>query len=250
LKKIVKVAAHKGAVHLAPQNTIPAFAKAVEVGADMIEIDVHTTSDGELVVIHNHTVDGLTNGTGMVAEMTLSEIKALDAGVAPYVGFKGLRIPTLLETLQYIKRAGVEVNVEIKSAKVDQVVECVRKLGLERATMISNPSHDLLREAKKLCPQIRTLLMDIRPATIEDGLRDVHPDALNFNRHTLNEESYRIALKAGVAIYQSILSENDNERGADLAVRLGADILETDFPGEMRRLLEKWGVAAPRKPTS
>ena len=53
--------------------------------------------------------------------------------------------------------------------------------------------------------------------------------------------------KAGVVIYQYILGENDNERGADLAVRLGADILETDFPGEIRRLLAKWGVAAPRR---
>lgn len=247
MKEVVKVAAHRGAIHFAPQNTIPAFSKAVELGADMIEIDVHTTADGQLVVIHNSTVDGLTNGIGKVAEMTLSEIKGLDAGVAPYAGFQGTRIPTLLEALQYIKRAGVEVNVEIKNARVTEVVECIRKLGLERATMVSSPIHDVLREAKRLCPQISTLLMGIRPATIEDGLREVHPDALNFNRHTLNEESYRIALKAGVVIYQSILGENDNERGADLAVRLGADILETDFPGEIRRLLAKWGVAAPRR---
>ncbi len=243
LRKVVKVAAHRGAMRLAPQNTIPAFQKAVELGADMIEIDVHTTADGELVVIHNSTVDGLTNGTGKVAEMTLSEIKALDAGVPPFASFKGTRIPTLAEALEFVKRAGVEVNVEIKNASVSEVVESVTELGLQRATMISSPSHDILRQAKDLCPQISTLLMGITPTTIGRALDDLHPDALNFNRHTLNEESYRIALEAGVTVYQSILGENDNEGGAALAVRLGADILETDYPGEIRKLLERWGVA-------
>lgn len=246
MKRVVKIAAHRGAMSLAPQNTLPAFQKAVEQGADMIEIDVHTTSDSELVVIHNSAVEGLTDGTGAVADMTLRQIKALDAAVGRHAGQGPVRIPTLQEALQFVKQAGIEVNVEIKSAQIDSVIECVRSLGLESVTMVSSPNHTALRQAKRICPEISTLAMGIRPETLEGVIRDFQPDALNFNRHTLNEESYRVALKAGLVVYQSILGENDNEAGAHLAIWLGADILETDFPGESKRLVERWGLAASR----
>ena len=107
--KRIKIAAHRGAALLAPENTLPSFIKAVELGADMIEIDVRTTVDGELVIIHNSTVDGVTDGTGRVEDLTLSQVKALDAGTPFSPDFAKTRIPTLGEALETIKRLGVEV---------------------------------------------------------------------------------------------------------------------------------------------
>src|SRR5829696_2712479 len=113
--------AHRGASSLAPENTIEAFRLALEAGAGGLELDVHMTSDGHIVVIHDATVDRTTNGTGAVSEMTLHELRRLDAGhnfspdggpTRPYRG-RGVRVPTLGEVLREFP--GVAVNIEIKA---------------------------------------------------------------------------------------------------------------------------------------
>ncbi len=105
--------AHRGAMETHPENTLVAFREAVKAGAHMIEFDVHLTKDGEPVVLHDATVDRTTNGTGRVAEMTLSEIKRLDAGSWKSPEFKGERIPTLSEVLREMP-VNVWLNVHIK----------------------------------------------------------------------------------------------------------------------------------------
>lgn len=113
--------AHRGASALAPENTLEAFRMAVESGAGGLELDVHLTSDGHVVVIHDETVERTTSGTGFVAGMTLDELRALDAGhnfspdgenTLPYRGL-GLRIPTLDEVLREFP--GVVVNIDMKT---------------------------------------------------------------------------------------------------------------------------------------
>ena len=236
--KRIKIAAHRGAALLAPENTSPSFIKAVELGADMIEIDVRTTVDGELVIIHNSTVDGVTDGTGRVEDLTLSQVKALDAGRPFSPDFAKTRIPTLGEALETIKRLGVEVNVEIKRAPVKAVIDEIGASGIEKMSMISSPDHSLLREVRHLCPSIRILAMGLDPKRLGQLIQDLNPDALNFNRHTMNTESYGQVLGNDVTIYQSILGENDNETGIKRAVELGADILETDQIGVVVKTLD------------
>lgn len=113
--------AHRGASALAPENTLEAFRTAVEAGAGGLELDVHLTSDGQVVVIHDETVDRTTGGTGAVSDMTLEELRALDAGhnfspecvSGPPYRSLGLRIPTLDEVLREFP--GVVVNVDMKA---------------------------------------------------------------------------------------------------------------------------------------
>ena len=228
MRRIVEVAAHRGAALLAPGNTAPAFRKAAELGADMIEIDARTTADGELVVIHNDTVDGTTDGVGRVQDLTLTEIRSFDAGAGYAPRFRGTKVPTLAEALGAIGALGLQVNIDIKAARVEAIVEEVESLGLVDATMISSPDHAVLREARQLCPSIRILAMGLDPAHLGELVDDLRPDALNFNRHTLNAQSYSQVMGKGVTIYQSILGENDNAGGIMKSVELGADILETD----------------------
>src|SRR5215203_1633814 len=112
--------AHRGTFGLVPENTIEAFAAAVESGAGGLELDVHLTRDGRLVVIHDPTVDRTTGETGVVAEMTLEELRALDAGhefspdegvTFPYRG-RNVRVPTLAEILRAFP--DVVVNIDMK----------------------------------------------------------------------------------------------------------------------------------------
>lgn len=119
-----QICAHRGDVSAAPENTLPAFESAVKKGAQQIELDVDLTKDGELVIMHDATVDRTTDGTGKVTELTLAEIRALDAGVKFSEAFKGTRVPTLREALEAIP-PHILCNVHLKGD-----IELARKAAL------------------------------------------------------------------------------------------------------------------------
>ena len=111
----VKLAAHRGFKTDYPENTLTSFKEALKCDIDMVEIDLHMTKDGEIVMMHDHTVDRTTNGTGYVKDMTLDEIRNLDAGIKCGRQFKGEKVPTFREFLELMKDyPDIEVNVELK----------------------------------------------------------------------------------------------------------------------------------------
>ena len=127
------VIAHRGASGSCPENTLAAFRRAAALGADMIELDAQLTRDGEVVVIHDLTLDRTTDGTGPVRELTLAEIRRRDAGAWFGSAFRGERVPTLTEVLAAVPLA---VNVELKpcgddglEARALAVVEVAGALG-------------------------------------------------------------------------------------------------------------------------
>ena len=119
----VEVIAHRGASGTCPENTLPAFRRAVDLGAPMIELDVQLTRDGHPVVIHDRTLDRTTSGRGAVRRRTLAEITKLDAGRWFSPAFAGARVPTLAEVLAEVP---IRINVELKAAGDD---------GLERRVL-------------------------------------------------------------------------------------------------------------------
>jgi glycerophosphoryl diester phosphodiesterase len=143
--------AHRGGASLAPENTLTAFIAAVERwGADMIELDAHVTRDGEVVVIHDPSVDRTTDGTGPVAEMTWAEVRELDAGArwrtpdgdAPFAG-KGIGIPRLSDLLERLP--DTRLNVDAKAPGVaGPLVDVVRSHGAEHRVLLA-AEHERLR---------------------------------------------------------------------------------------------------------
>jgi glycerophosphoryl diester phosphodiesterase len=117
-KSPVLVIAHRGFSGAAPENTLAAFRKAIEIGCDMIELDVHLTRDGQVVVIHDESLERTTNGRGKVKDYTLAQLKKLDAGSWFSSQFSGEQIPTLKEVLQLAK-GKVPVCLEIKTKNLD-----------------------------------------------------------------------------------------------------------------------------------
>ena len=114
-KKNIFVAAHRGWCAAYPENTMLAFKKALEVGVDQIETDVRITADGELVLIHDATVDRTTNGTGKVCEKTLAELRELDAGIKKGEEFAGEKIPTFIEFMELVKdHPTLTLDLELK----------------------------------------------------------------------------------------------------------------------------------------
>ena len=114
-KDNIWVAAHRGFRSKYPENTMEAFKAAVELGVDQVETDIRVTKDGELVIIHDATVDRTTNGTGKVNEYTLEEIQKLDAGSFLDPKFKDCKIPTLIEFMEYVKQfPTLTLDLELK----------------------------------------------------------------------------------------------------------------------------------------
>ncbi|MEQ8417872.1 MAG: glycerophosphodiester phosphodiesterase family protein [Imperialibacter sp.] len=147
------IVGHRGAAGHAPENTMASFRKAIELGADVIELDVHRSKDGHLVVMHDATVDRTTNGSGAISDMTYDEIRALDAGGWFGEAFKGELAPSLAEVIVGIN-GEVKVLIEIKwpndglyDGLGKQVAEEVHKYGAEEWCIIQSFDSKYLDEA-------------------------------------------------------------------------------------------------------
>lgn len=157
------VFAHRGASAYAPENTMAAFKKALEMGADGIELDVHLTLDEEVVVIHDHTINRTSNGSGWVKDMTIKELKCLDFGSWFGPEYKNERIPLLEEVLYLLSDRDIILNIEIKNAafyyyeKLQQkVVDLLKKYNMINRVIISSFNHYSLVEIKEIAPEIKT----------------------------------------------------------------------------------------------
>lgn len=158
-----KVISHRGANLEAPQNTLPAFEKSMEIVVDGFETDIHLTKDGVPVVCHNYTIDETSNGNGEVKEMTFDELREYDFGSWFHEKFKGTKIPSLEEFLALCEKADIEImNIEIKPPKdgnmeiVKKTIDAVKAHGLFDKLLISSFSHEVLIECKKVDPDCKT----------------------------------------------------------------------------------------------
>lgn len=150
--------AHRGASAIAPENTIEAFRLGLgEGGALGLEMDAHLTRDGEVVVIHDDTVDRTTDGTGFVRDMTLEELRRLDAGHTfspdgksfPYRG-KRLRVPTLREVYERFPEAAVNVELkEDQSGIQERVLGIIEEFGAEERTLVASFGYSIIRRFRK-----------------------------------------------------------------------------------------------------
>lgn len=156
------VIAHRGASGEAPENTLAAFRLALARGADGVELDVHLSSDGRPVVIHDDLLDRTTDGQGLVKDRTLAALRLLDAGRWFHPRFAGEQIPTLEEALDLLRE--VRVIVEIKNCPfyhpriAARVVEAVRSVGHTNIT-VSSFDHPVLLEVRGEAPEIPTAVL-------------------------------------------------------------------------------------------
>jgi glycerophosphoryl diester phosphodiesterase len=157
---IPNIIAHRGASAVAPENTLSAFRMARDVGADGFETDVQLTRDGVPVIAHNYSIDAVSDGSGLISEMTYAELRGYDFGSWFGEGFRGERIATLRECLDAGKDYRV-VNIELK-APVDRsvpyavpVADAIASSGFAGNVIVSSFDHSLLKEVKDSHPEIR-----------------------------------------------------------------------------------------------
>ncbi|MBO3801614.1 MAG: glycerophosphodiester phosphodiesterase family protein [Thermoproteota archaeon] len=148
------IVGHRGSPDACPENTLPSFLRAIEVGVDAIEFDVRKTRDSKLVVIHDDTLNRTTNGKGLVRELTLEQIEYLDAGSWFSSSFKGTKVPTLQEVLEKIN-SKVLMRIELKDEGIEKdVVEMIKLFELEENVAIASFNLSSLKKVKELLPSL------------------------------------------------------------------------------------------------
>jgi glycerophosphoryl diester phosphodiesterase len=241
--------AHRGACHEAPANTLAAFLLAVELNADGIEFDVHLSSDGEMVVIHDFMVDATTDGQGPVRDKTLSELKRLDAGSWFDPAFSGERIPTLGEVIDVVGQR-LLLNIELKTASwrgedlAEAVVRTVEENQLLERVVISSFNPLSLWQIRRLNPFIPIgllyapgLPLFLRRPWFRHLLR---PEALHPSHIMVDGDYMRWARGRGYRIHTWTVDEPGEMWQL---VRQGVDLIITNRPDLLTDLL----LAAQRR---
>jgi glycerophosphoryl diester phosphodiesterase len=162
-----QILAHRGASAYLPENTMEAFSLAVEQGADGFELDVHLTKDGEIVVAHDERLERVSDGTGLIGDYTLDELKSLDFGkLAASTQEKHIyRIPTLAEVFSLVKPAGLTLNIEMKiddrlhPELPEKLAALTKKYSMEDQVIYSSFNHYLLQMIKKIEPAAKIGLL-------------------------------------------------------------------------------------------
>ncbi len=217
--------AHRGASALAPENTLSSIRKALEVGSKMVEIDVHTSRDGEIVVMHDKDVSRTTDGKGLISELDLSRIRILDAGSWFAPQFSGERVPTLEEALSVV-RGKARLCIEIKQAEPARVLDKARELGCLHETIIFDFDHARLRRARRIERSLRTLALGVSQNNLS-GIDSSWCTAIGTALSSFDESLVGRAHEMGLQVF--VYTVNDREAMIRLA-KSGVDAIITNHP--------------------
>ena len=238
-----RVFGHRGAMGYAPENTFASFERAVEIGVDAIELDVHLTADGKVVVIHDHRLDRTTDGEGLVGEKTLAELKALDAGKHFGPELAGQRIPTLGEVLEWARGRCV-LDIEIKGGPWPypgleaKVVDLIREHEMTEHTMVISFHHQTVANVKALAPELAVgTLWSARPIDPVAVAQAAGADAILPMWPYCDAETVERAHAAGLSVHPWTISE---PQVVKRLIEIGVDSVCSNHPdvvvGALRRI--------------
>ena len=251
------VFAHQGAENLWPSNTQFAFQHAYDLGADVLDMDMHMTKDGVLVLMHDQTVDRTTDGTGAIRDLTLDEIKKLDAGYRfttddgktyPYRG-QGLTVPTLAELFKAFpdKRFGIEIKQTDPIPTAQRFCALIRQHKMQDSVLVSSFRQENMDAFRVECPEVATSATEkevrLFYVLFRLGLSDLlTPNHNSFQVpeksggiHLLTPRFVAAAHRRGLPIQPWTINETEDLRRI---LALGVDGINTDNPDRLLPLLK------------
>lgn len=237
-RKQVENVAHRGATGYAPENTIAAFDLAVDMKADYIEIDVQRSKDGELVLIHDTTVDRTTDGTGKVGDLTFEQLRSLDAGSWKGEQFAGELIPTFEEILdRYHGKIGILIELkapELYPGIEEQVAEVLKERNLDKPQnekiIIQSFNFESVKRVDQLLPKVPVgVLTSNRADTTLEALQEfsTYADWFNPSYGIVTEELVNRVHSQGMQIGSWTVR---SQEAADFLFEMGVDAIISDYP--------------------
>ncbi|MBI2940296.1 MAG: hypothetical protein HYY04_07620 [Chloroflexi bacterium] len=234
------VIGHRGAAGSAPENTLVSFERAMEIGVDVVELDVHRSLDNHLVVIHDHTLDRTTNGTGLVCEKLVEELRALDAGGWRGAEFAGQRVVTLDEVLAWA-RGRTRIAIEIKNGPIlytgieEQIIAALAEHSMTDAAIVVSFDHLSIRRIRELSSIVATgVLYAARPVDPVALATAAGADALLPQWAQLTEADIEAAHRAGLAVVPWTVNDSGIARRL---LEIGVDGITSDCPEQLLPLL-------------
>lgn len=234
--------AHRGASGYAPENTLEAFELAVKMGAAGVELDAHLTRDGEIVVAHDETIDRCSDGSGLIMDYTLAELKKFRFNKT-HPEYEKATIPTLEEVFDLLGPAGLSINVELKNSYIDypgleqKVIDLAARKGMLDRIVFSSFNHYSMLRVKAIDPKLYCGLLYeatlIKPWEYAKslGMDALHP---HFSEVLVPGGECAEAHKAGIEINTWTVNEEADIREV---VRAGADRIISNFPDRALRIL-------------
>jgi glycerophosphoryl diester phosphodiesterase len=240
LKKIgakpVKIACHRGAGRYAPENTLPAFDKALRLGADFVEFDLQTTRDGGFVLLHDRTLNRTTSGRGPAREWDLAKIAALDAGSWFGRPFIGTPVPTLDV---FLEAAGgrVELYVDAKDIAPEALAAALKRHGLIAKSVVYQ-SAAYLEKLRAIDPSIRRMPPLRAAANLDSVAARVQPYAFDTAWSILSKDLIDRSHAKGIKVFSDEQHSYEKIEDYQRAIRDGIDLIQTDHPLRVLRAIE------------
>lgn len=230
----MRLIAHRGASGHAPENTEAAFSLALEMGAKAVELDVHRTKDGELVVIHDEDLKRTAKRKGAIAKLTFKELLSVDVGSWFSPKFKGEGVPTLEEVFDLCE-GRAEVHVEIKQGSrlypgiEEKVVEMIRRREALRWTVVSSFDHGALYVVRAIDNKVRLgyLLGWTRLPVAYDEMRDLKAESLNLSVRQVKASIVEECHERG---HKVLVYTVNTQKEADRLAKMGVDGIFANFP--------------------
>ncbi len=247
--RVPGVIAHRGVIQEAPENTLPAIQKAIDLGCAMAEIDLRYTSDGEVILMHDAMLDRTTDGSGQVSAMTLAQIRNLNAGAYFGQGFAGTKVPTLTEAIE-LARGKIQLYLDLKEDDPRPVAHRVSELGAQQMVYFRPYTFRALKEIISHDPRSR-VLVDLgdwvqAPGVMEMLKREFPTSAFSSDWKNWNRKMLDQARRQKVLAFVNVLGPDDTAENLSRAVEMGFDFIQTDH---QKRLFEIIGEARRGAPT-
>ena len=234
------VIAHRGDHTEAPENTLKAYENAIANQVDYVEVDLRTTKDGNLVVMHDATVDRMTNGKGNVSELTLAELLQLEVTDKQNPSFGIYKIPQFEEVLDLCKNK-VGIYLDFKEADPKQVWALVKKKKMERAVVVYINHEDQFKKWKAVAPYLPLMVSLPDSITTVENLakfiRKVDPDILDGGLENYTPEMVRYVVKKKKEVWLDFQQPNEGPLHWKMGVQLGIQGFQTDKPKELKKWL-------------
>ncbi|PLK45133.1 glycerophosphodiester phosphodiesterase family protein [Emticicia sp. TH156] len=236
------LSAHRGNSALAPENTLASFKAVMEMGVDYIEIDVRTTKDGQLAILHDGTLNRTTNGTGPMKNYTLDELKQLSAGKGWKEAFNDERIPTLTETAALVAQWNkahkhkTHLYVDCKDVTPEPLVKELKDYNLLKDAVFYG-SDDFLLALKTVYPKAKLMPSLDKPEEIADKVAKLKPYAFDVRWTTLNETLVAEIHKHGVKVFSDVLGLLDTPANYKKATAMKVDLIQTDYVRKVYKTL-------------
>ena len=242
IEKPIQISAHRGNSLIAPENTLSTFRKTLALGVNFIEIDVRTSSDGALVILHDGTLDRTTNGQGPIKNLTLNEIKKLSAGKGYGQEFANEQIPTLEETAKLIHQWNKKhtqktfIYVDCKQVAAQPLMDLLKKYKLaEESVFYGNDS--FLMSLKKVYPKAKLLPALKNKEEIAAKVQNLQPYAFDVSWPALNKELVDEIHSKGIWIFSDLLGPFDQTTNYTKAKELKIDLIQTDHVQLVKKTL-------------